>query len=135
MLVYIMSLAMSKEVWDVLKGLLETQGVLRIVLAWQKLFRSQCADDMLIEEHIWILCSYQEELHNLRQKINGKKFSIILLTSLPESWNNYIASIDTTVLKDSQKLIACMLEQDQWLGIRNLDDTALTCKHGKRSSI
>jgi hypothetical protein len=38
MLVYVVSLAMSKEAWDALKGLLETQGALGIVLAWQKLF-------------------------------------------------------------------------------------------------
>jgi gag-polypeptide of LTR copia-type/Domain of unknown function (DUF4219) len=112
MLVYVASLAMSKEVWDALKGLLETQGVLRIILAWQKLFQSQCADDMPIEEHIRTLYGYQEELHNLGQKINREEFSIILLTSLPESQNNYIASINTTALKDAQKLIAHILEHN-----------------------
>jgi gag-polypeptide of LTR copia-type len=89
-------------------------------------------DDMPIEEHIWTLCGYQEELHNLGQKIDGEEFSIILLTSLPESWNNYIASIDTTTLKDSHKLIACILEHDQWLGIRNSDDMAMGGKYGKK---
>jgi gag-polypeptide of LTR copia-type len=69
-------------------------------------------DDMPIEEHIWTLHGYQEKLHNLGQKIDGEEFSIILLTSLPESWNNYIASIDTTVLKDSHKLITHILEHD-----------------------
>jgi gag-polypeptide of LTR copia-type len=112
MLVYVASSAMSKEAWDALKGLLETQGVLRIILVQQKLFRSHCADDMPIEEHVRTLHSYQEELHNLGQKIDGEEFSIILLTSLPESWNNYIVSIDTTALKDSHKLIACILEHD-----------------------
>jgi gag-polypeptide of LTR copia-type/Domain of unknown function (DUF4219) len=87
MLVYVASLAMSKEVWDALKELLETQGLLGIILAQWKLFRSQCADDMLIEEHVRTLHSYQEELHNLGQKIDREEFSIILLTSLPESWN------------------------------------------------
>jgi hypothetical protein len=81
------------------------------------------------------LHSYQEELHNVGQKIEREEFSIILLTSLSEIWNNYIASINTTALKDSHKLIACILEHDQQLGIRNSDNMALTCKHGKRSSI
>ena len=75
-------------------------------MAQQKLFWSQCADGMPIDEHIWTLHSYQEELHNLGQKIDGEEFSIILLTSLPENWNNYIVSIDTTVLKDAPALIA-----------------------------
>jgi gag-polypeptide of LTR copia-type len=84
--------------------------------------------DMPIEEHIQILHGYQEELHNLGQKIDREEFSIILLTSLPESWNNYIALVDTTALKDSQKLIAYILEHDQQLSIRNSDDMALTWK-------
>jgi gag-polypeptide of LTR copia-type len=39
-LVYVVSSAMSKEAWDVLKGLLETQGALRIILVQQKLSQS-----------------------------------------------------------------------------------------------
>jgi gag-polypeptide of LTR copia-type/Zinc knuckle len=131
-LVYVASSTTSKEAWDTLKSLLETQGALGIVLAWRKLFWSQCADRTPIEEHIRTLRSYQEELHNLGQKIDGEEFSIILLTSLPESWDNYIASIDTTALKDAPKLIARVLEHDQRLNIKNSDDTALAGKHGKK---
>jgi gag-polypeptide of LTR copia-type/Domain of unknown function (DUF4219) len=92
MLIYVASSTTLKEAWDTLKSLLETQGALGIVLAWRKLFQSQCADGMPIEKHIQTLRGYQEELHNLGQKIDGEEFSIILLTSLPESWDNYIAS-------------------------------------------
>jgi gag-polypeptide of LTR copia-type len=81
MLVYVVSSATSKEAWDGLKSLLETQGALGIVLAWRKLFQSQCADETPIEEHLWTLRGYQEELHSLGQKIDGEEFSIILLTS------------------------------------------------------
>jgi gag-polypeptide of LTR copia-type len=87
---------------------------------------------MPIEKHIQTLRGYQEELHNLGQKIDGEEFSIILLTSLPKSWDNYIASIDTTALKDAPKLIARVLEHDWWLNIKNSDDTALAGKHGKK---
>ena len=131
MLVYIVSLTMAKEVWDTLKSLLEAQGVLGIVQAWQKLFQSQCEDDTLIKEHIRTLHSYQEELHSLGQKIEGEEFCIILLTSLPKNWNNYIASIDTTDMKDTSKLIVCILEHDQQLSLKNSDDTALAGKEGK----
>ena len=80
MLVYVVSSTTSKEAWDMLKSLLETQGALRIALAQRKLFWSQCTDGMPIEEHIRTLHGYQEELHNLGQKIDGEEFSIILLT-------------------------------------------------------
>src|ERR1700723_13067 len=96
MLVYVASSTMSQEAWDTLKSLLEAQGALGIVQARRKLFRLQCEDNTQIEEHIRTLRGYQEELHSLGQKITGEEFCIILLTSLPENWNNYIASIDTT---------------------------------------
>ena len=133
MLVYVASSTSAKEAWDTLKSLLETQGALGIVLARRKLFRSQCEDGTTIQEHIRTLRGYQEELHNLGQKIDGEEFSIILLTSLPESWNNYIASIDTTALKDAPALIARILEHDRRLSMRNSDDTALAGKPGKKN--
>ena len=133
MLVYVTSLTSMREAWDTLKSLLETQGALGIVLAWQKLFWSQCEDGTTIQEHIWTLCGYQEELHNLGQKIDGEEFSIILLTSLPKNWNNYIASIDTMALKDAPALIAHILEHDQWLSMQNSNDMALAGKPGKKN--
>jgi gag-polypeptide of LTR copia-type len=87
---------------------------------------------MLIEEHIRTLHGYQEELHSLGQKIEGEEFCIILLTSLPESWNNYIASIDTMDIKDTSKLIAHILEHDRQLNLKNSDDMALAEKGGKK---
>ena len=116
---------------DMLNSLLEAQGALGIVLARQKLFQAQCAKGTAIEEHIRTLRSYQEELHNLGQKIDGEELSIILLSSLLENWNNYISSINTTSLKDAPKLIACILEHDRRLGMRSSEDTALVAKHGK----
>lgn len=112
MLVYVASSKSAKDAWDTLKSLLEAQGALGIVLARRKLFRAKCEEGTTIEEHIRTLRSYQEELHNLGQKIEGEEFSIILLSSLPESWDNYISSIDTTVLGESSKLIARLLEHD-----------------------
>ena len=106
MLVYVASSTSAKDAWDTLESSLETQGAPGIVFAWRTLFRSQYTNETPIEEHIWTLCGYQEELHNLGQKIVGEEFSIILLTSLPESWSNYITSIDTTALKDASALIA-----------------------------
>ena len=72
MLVYVASLKMAKEVWDTLKSLLETQGALGIVQAQWKLFQSKCEEDMPIEEHIWTLHGYQEELHNLGKRLMGR---------------------------------------------------------------
>ena len=101
LLVYGVSSKSSKEACDTLKGLLEAQGPLGIVLAQQKLFQAKCDDGTSIEDHIRTLRGYQEELHNLRQKIADKEFSIILLMLLQDSWNNYISSIDSSVLTNA----------------------------------
>lgn len=136
MLVYVQSAASLGEAWNSLRDMLEAQGALGIVLAWRKLFRSQYAEGMRGEEHIRILHSYQEELHNLGQQIDGAEFSIILLTLLPESWDNYIASVDTTTLGDAARLIARIMEHDQRLGISgNKDDTALAGKSNQKKKI
>ena len=68
---------------------------------------------MSIEDHIRTLWEYQEELHNLGQELKDGEFAIVLLMSLPDSWNNYISSIDSTTLDDSSKLTSWILEHDQ----------------------
>jgi hypothetical protein len=132
LLVYIASATSAKQAWTTLKELLEAQGPLGIVLARRKLFRARCEEGTSVEEHIRTLRSYQEELHSLGEEINDSEFSIILLTSLPDSWNNYISSIDTTTLTNAPKLIARILEHDRRMQIQNHDDTALTARNGKK---
>ena len=132
LLVYVASAKSAKEAWDTLKGLLEAQGPLGIVLARRKLFRAKCDDGTSIEDHIRTLRVYQEELHNLGQKIEDAEFSIILLTSLPDSWNSYISSIDTSVLDKAPQLIARILEHDRRLKIQGAEDTALAAKWGRK---
>jgi hypothetical protein len=59
-----------------------------------------------------------------------------LLTSLPESWNAFISSIDTTALKDSFKLIARVLQEDSRIKEKegSSQSTALAAKSGKKSN-
>ena len=125
-MVYIASSKSSKDAWDTLKGLLEAQGLLGIVLAFWKLFQANCGDGTSIEDHIRTLRVYQEELQNHRQKIEDSEFSIILLTSLPDSWNNYISSIDSSALTNVLQLIARILEHDRWLKIQSTKDAWLS---------
>ena len=75
---------MSKEMWDarsVVKSPLEMQGALGIVLAEENISGSVRG----IDAYFRTLRGYQVELHNLGQKIDEEEFSIILLSSIPET--------------------------------------------------
>jgi hypothetical protein len=106
MLVYIQSTTTAYAAWKTLKDMLEPQGALGIVMVCWKLFRSQCEEGADIEEHIRTLQGYREELSSLGATIQNNEFSITLLTSLLETWNTFIGSIDTKKLDDTAKIIA-----------------------------
>ncbi|PBK82206.1 hypothetical protein ARMGADRAFT_1038807 [Armillaria gallica] len=95
---------------DLIKYADETKKALADTAA--KATWAQCKKGGDIEEHIRTLRSYQEELAALRHAVEEEDFSITLLTSLPESWNTFISSIDTADLKDSYKLISRVLQED-----------------------
>ena len=128
MIVYIASATTSKGAWDTIQQMLEPQGALSTVLVCRKLFWAACEEGTAIDDHIRMLITYQEELIGLGQTLDDAKFAITLLTLLPESWNNFIAGIDTISLKDSSKLTARILEQ-YWRIKSTNEDTALAAKN------
>src|SRR5882757_2536825 len=133
MMVYVASAASSMEAWKALNEVLEPQGALGIVMARRKLFRAQCEEGGEITEHIRLMQGYREELIGLGQAITESEFSITLLTSLPETWNNFIGGIDTTTLDSSTKVVSRILEYDRRTRLQS--DTALAgIQKGKKNS-
>ena len=128
MLVYIASAATSMIAWNTLRDTLEQQGALGIVLVRRKLFRAHCEEGTSIEEHVRTLKGYQEELHSLGQKLSEEELSITILMSLPDSWDTFISSTDTSALTNAAKLIARIIEHDRRLRSRNADDKGLVAK-------
>jgi len=123
-LVYIASATTAKGAWDALKRMYEPAGSTGIVTARRKLFRAHCPDGADIENHIRTLRGYQTELANLGQALNPSDFSMTLLTSLPDSWNTFISSIDPASMSDtadpdSSKLISRILEEDLRIRSKN----------------
>ncbi|KAJ3559243.1 hypothetical protein NM688_g456 [Phlebia brevispora] len=127
LIVYVASADSSKTAWDMLKEMFQPKGAIGIVLARQKFYRAECADGANIEEHIWMLRGYQEELNALRQKISDSDFVMTLLTSLPEPWNPFIAAIEVTEQTWSSDVIAQVLQESRWIKKPD-DDVALAAK-------
>ena len=68
-------------------------------------------------EHVSKLWKLQEELHIMSSLVLDKDFVMILITSLPESWDNYTSSYlgssgNKQELK-SHELITILLEEDR----------------------
>ena len=66
--------------------------------------------------HISYLWKLQEKLHIMDNKVTNEDFFIILITSLPESWDNYtssyLGSSGNKPALSSHELIAILMEED-----------------------
>ena len=112
-MVYVASATTAKEAWDTLKEMYQERGPIGIILVRRKLFQARCDESKSIETHIREMRGYQQELATLGEKLSEKDFAITLLTSLPDTWDAFISTIDTTTLESASRLIARILEQDR----------------------
>jgi len=125
LLVYIASSMTALAVWSMLSNMFKAKGPIGIVSAHCKLFGTCCTEESNIEDHICIMQTYQQELVMLQKPISEEDFFYALLTSLSESWNNFISAIPEDVIKDPTKLISQMLSKLQQLHEQTGTSTAL----------
>jgi len=125
LLVYIAGSTTVLALWSMLSNMFEAKGPIGIVSAYCKLFGTHCNEESDIEDHIHIMQTYQKKLTTLQKPISEKDFSYALLTSLPESWNNFISTVPEDVIKDPTKLISQMLSKLQQLHEQAGTSTAL----------
>jgi len=79
-------------------------------------------------DHISKLRQLQDELHIMDNKVSDEDFVMILITSLPESWDNYMTSYlgssGNKPLVRSHELVAILLEEEHRRKGRIAGDTA-----------
>ena len=79
------------------------------------------------------MVGWQQELQELGYNIEEEEFAANLLTSLPDSWDNWVSGIDIDAAKDSMKVIGCILQQNKKSDAKvNSDETALTVQSHKK---
>ena len=108
-MVYVASATTAKEVWDTLKEMYQEHSPIGIILVRRKLFQARCDESKSIETHIREMRGYQQGLVTLSKKLSEKDFAITLLTSLPDTWDAFISTIDTTTLESVRNCTATML--------------------------
>lgn len=116
-----------REMWDQLTTVKESKGRLGVLATRRALYRMTAEEGFDMVEHISKLRKLQEELHLMENKVPDEDFVMILITSLPESWDQYTSAyLGSSSNKPTLKLhelVAILLEEDRWRRGRS-DDTA-----------
>jgi hypothetical protein len=69
------------------------RGTMGITLTRREFFHLHCDEDGDLEEHIRKLRELQNDLHAMGSEIPDTEFVNSLLTSLPDSWDQYITAL------------------------------------------
>ena len=109
---YIRRSTTAKEAWNKLQSIYQPKGAISIIHLRRKLFRAQCDEGDDVETHIRELTELRDELANFGQTIEESEFAVCILTSLPDSWDNWVSGIEFTKITDSSDIVACILQQD-----------------------
>src|SRR5277367_3151728 len=124
----------AKEMWEQLKTVKESRGRLGVLATRRALYRASAADDFEMVDHISNLRKLQEELHLMGSIVSDEDFVMILITSLPEAWDNYtsayLGSSGNKPELKSHEIIAILLDEDRRRKGRsgNSGETALQAK-------
>src|SRR5271168_2698603 len=116
-MIHISGATTASEMWKQLSQVKESKGRLGILATRRALFRASAVEGFDMVDHISNLRKLQEELHIMENRVSDEDFVMILITSLPESWDNYtsayLGSSGNKPTLTSHELIAILLEEDR----------------------
>ena len=116
-MVHIMGADSAREMWEQLILVKEPKGRLGILTARRALYRATADEGIDMIEHIAKLRQMQEELHVMGSKVSDEDFVMIILTSLPESWDvfttSFLGSSGNKPDLKSQELIGILIDESR----------------------
>ena len=134
-MIHLLGTETAMAMWDQLRTVKESQGRLGILAARWVLFWVTAPKDFDMTAHIMDLKRKQEELHLMGSRIPDNNFAMILLTSLPERWDNftsgYLGSQGNTTTINVSNLIGVLLDEERRRrehGDPSSSDTALQAR-------
>jgi hypothetical protein len=116
-MVHIIGVMTASKMWKQLTLVKESHGKLGILATQHTLYRMIADEGFDLVEHISKLQKMQEELHLMGSMVSDEDFTMILVSSLPESWDLYTSAYlgskaEGTPLT-SHELVAILLEGDR----------------------
>ena len=91
-LVHLMGAHTAHQMWEQLREVKEPWGILGILSARRRLFRLVAQEGAPMIDHIAKFRKAQEALHAMGEPLVDRDFVMILVTSLPESWDTFTSS-------------------------------------------
>ena len=92
--VHIASTVNPKEAWDILQNHFEFVSVTQIVRLNRKFYAASMKEGDDLMEHITYMTALAEQLREMKEDISSKKFATVILGSLPESYDNFMTSLN-----------------------------------------
>jgi hypothetical protein len=114
-MIHISGAMTAQGMWDQLTMVNESKGRVGVLAMQHTLYRMSVDEGFDMVEHISKLRKLQEELHLMENMVSDGDFIMILIISLPESWDDYTslflgASGNKPTLK-SHELVAILIEE------------------------
>jgi hypothetical protein len=115
-MIHLVGARTAREMWKQLTLVKESCGKLGVLATHCMLYRSIAEESFDLLEHISKLWKLQEELHLMSSLVLDEDFAMLLVLSLPESWDLYTSAYlgskaDGTILT-LHKLVAILLKED-----------------------
>lgn len=91
-MIHIAECEMAKQIWDNLKAIHEIKGQQSIIAMKRTLYKTQITKDAEVPAHMTEMKNIRAKLHAMGCRIPDGEFMNVLLSSLPHSWNGFIAT-------------------------------------------
>ena len=98
--VHISTTTDPRAAWELLQKQFEFVSVTQIVRLNRKFYGTTMKEGTDIMEHITYMTSLAEQLRELKEDISDHKFATVMLGSLPESYDNFISSLNARKVED-----------------------------------
>ena len=92
--VHISSVTNPLEAWKILQKQFEFVSVTQIVRINRKFYAASMKADADLMQHLTHMTSLAEQLREMNEEISSKKFATVVLGSLPESYDNFLTSLN-----------------------------------------
>jgi len=125
----------SKEVWDKLKSIYDSKGPARKATLLKRLIQTKMLEGGDVKGHVAQFFDAVDKLESMKVQINGDLLSIMLLYSLPNSFENFRCAIESRdSLPNAEQLKVKIIEEFDARNQTTTDESsAMLARHGKRN--